>query len=101
MMNPGKPVLGWISAIIQNDIKPTVLYAVLVHPKLVFLRLKVPLKPRWLRPFDQYLIHNLPRRRVVKLHVQRRNRQCLSNIVKATRRRVIRKAIRRLKVNTH
>ena len=100
MMNPCKAIFRRVSAIIQNDNEPTVLYAVLVHPKLVFLRLKVPFEPTRLRSFDKRLIHELPRRRVVQLHVQRRNRQSLSNIVKTARRRVIRKAVRRLEIHT-
>ena len=99
MMYTRKAIFRRVSAIIQNDIEPTVLYAVLVHPELVFLRLKVPFEPTRLRSVDKHLIHKLPRRRVIQFHVQRRNRQGLSNIVKTARRRVIRKAVCRLKVN--
>ena len=100
MMYTRKAIFRRVSTIIQNDIEPTVLYAVLVHPELVFLRLKVPFEPTWLCSFDKHLIHKLPRRRVVQLHVQRRNRQGLSNIVKTASRRVIRKAVRRLEIHT-
>ena len=101
MMDTRKPVLGWVSTIIQNDIETIPLDAVLVHPKLIFFGFKVPFKRGRLAPFDQCLVYNLARCSVVQLHVQRRNRQCLPNVVKTARRRVIRKAVRRLEIYSH
>ena len=101
VMHHGESALRRVLPVVQDDIIRAPLHAIAVAAECIFLRLKAPLDRLRLGALHQRTVQDLPRRRVVKLHLHRRNRQRLPDIIKAPCRRVLREFFRRLKVHTH
>ena len=101
VMHHRHPVHRRIFPVVQDDIILPHLHPIPVAAERIFLRLKMPFDRLRLHALHQRAVQDLPRRRVVKLHLHRRNRQRLPDIIKAPSRRVLREFFRRLKVHAH
>ena len=100
-LNHRKSVFRRVVPIIEQDVLTITRHAEAVGPQRIFLRLKAPSHHGGPGTVHEGPVENLPGGGVIQLHLQRRHRERLADIVKPTGRRVFRKRFRSPEIHPH